>query len=135
MSENETALAFLELFKQSNSFPEKSVEVVPVLRADNASRSFLEKMKVLSEHKYSQNDSTGITWADPVEYTPSMYPKSDAIQIVSDIGARLALSEVNTVVFLISSEHLNYIIDMSRLNRELTQRQWFAKGKNKSRIK
>ena len=124
MSEKETALAFLELFTQSNSLPKKSVDVVSVLRADNTSRSFLNMIKMQSEN------NVGIRWSDPVEYIPSNYPKSDAFQIVSDIGARLALSEENTVVFLISSENLNYIIDMSRLNRELTQRQWFAKGKS-----
>ena len=129
MSEKETALAFLELFKQSNSLPKKSVDVVPVLRADNTSRSFLTMIKKLSEKIGREDDNAGINWSDPVEYIPSKYPKSDAFQIVSDIGARLALSEENSVVFLISSENLNYIIDMSRLNRELTQRQWFVKGK------
>lgn len=130
MSEKETALAFLELFKQANSLPKKSVDVVPVLRADNTSRSFLTMMKMLSEKRGREEDGTvGINWSDPVEYIPSKYPKSDAFQIVSDIGARLALSQENSVVFLISSENLNYIIDMSRLNRELTQRQWFVKGK------
>ena len=129
LSENETALAFLELFIQSNSLPKKSLEVVPVLRSDNASHFFLSNIKRMSIQRVHNKKSELIRWADPVEYIPSNYPKSDAFQIISDIGARLAMSEENAIVFLISSETLPHLIAMSRLNRELRQRKWFVKGK------
>ena len=102
--------------------------MVPVLRADNASISFLEMIQTLSEQKKNYSNGAHIKWANPVKYTPSSYLKSDAFQIISDVGARLALSEENTIVFLISSETLPQIIDMSRINRELRQRKWFVKG-------
>ena len=130
LSENETALAFLELFIQSNSLPKKSLEVVPVLRSDNASHLFLSNIKRMSIQRVHNKKSELIRWSDPVEYIPSNYPKSDAFQIISDIGARLAMSEENAIVFLISSETLPHLIAMSRLNRELRQRKWFVKGKS-----
>ena len=102
--------------------------MVPVLRADNATRFFLNTIKKMSKQRV-HNNSESIRWADPVEYIPSKYPKSDAFQIISDIGARLAMSEENAIVFLISSETFPHLIDMSRLNRELRQRKWFVKGK------
>lgn len=128
LSEKEISIAFLELFEQSNSLPKKSMKIVPVLRDDNASNLFLETIQVLTDEKNNQNNSTEISWSDPVKYVPSNYPKSDAIQIVSNIGARLALAEENAMVFLISSENLEHIVDMSGLNRELKQRKWFIKG-------
>ena len=128
LTEKEKALAFLDLFAQSNSLPNKSLEVVPILRADNASSSFLRMIQSQSKQRENHNNTVHISWADPVKYVPSNYPKSDAFQIISDVGARLALSEENTVVFLISTETLPYIIGMSRLNQELRKRRWFAKG-------
>ena len=130
LNEKEKAIAFLKLFAQSNSLPNKSLEVVPILRADNASSSFLHMIKKLSEQREDYNNGLLIRWANPVKYIPSNYPKSDAFQIISDVGARLALSEENTIVFLISSETLPQIIGMSRLNHELRQRKWFVKGTN-----
>ena len=105
----------------------KPVEVVPVLAQNNASISFLELTKGLSEENDDQI-SLPIKWANPVTYVPSNYPETDALQIISDLGARLALAEDNAVVFLITSESLPQIIQMSGLNRELRQRRWFAKG-------
>ena len=37
------------------------------------------------------------------------------------------------MVFLVSSENLANIVDMSGLNRELKQRKWFIKGIIKKR--
>ena len=74
-------------------------------------------------------DDVQIRLTDPVEYVPSNYPKSDAMQIISNLGMRLAMSEKNTVVFLISSDTLPYLIDMSRLNEELRERKWVIRGK------
>ena len=104
------------------------MKIVPVLRDDNPSNLFLETIQDLTNEKNKQNNNTEISWSDAVRYVPSNYPKSDAIQIVSNIGARLALAEENAMVFLISSENLEHIVDMSGLNRELKQRKWFIKG-------
>lgn len=130
MNENTSAKAFLELFAQSSSLPNKSVDVVPVLRADDVSRSFLNTIKTENDRLKSSNngDDVQIRLTDPVEYVPSNYPKSDAMQIISNLGMRLAMSEKNTVVFLISSDTLPYLIDMSRLNKELRERKWVIKG-------
>lgn len=128
LSDKDISIAFLKLFEQSNSLPKKSMKIVPVLRDDNASKLFLETIQDLTKEKNNQNNATEISWSDPVRYVPSIYPKSDAIQIVSNIGARLALAEENAMVFLISSENLEHIVDMSGLNRELKQRKWFIKG-------
>ena len=131
MNENTSAKAFLELFAQSSSLPNKSVDVVPVLRADDVSRSFLNTIKTENDRFRSNNngDDVQIRLTDPVEYVPSNYPKSDAMQIISNLGMRLAMSEKNTVVFLISSDTLPYLIDMSRLNEELRERKWVIRGK------
>ena len=131
MNENTSAKAFLELFAQSSSLPNKSVDVVPVLRADDVSRSFLNTIKTENDRLKSSNngDDVQIRLTDPVEYVPSNYPKSDAMQIISNLGMRLAMSEKNTVVFLISSDTLPYLIDMSRLNEELRERKWVIRGK------
>ena len=131
MNENTSAKAFLELFAQSSSLPNKSVDVVPVLRADDVSRSFLNTIKTENDRLRSNNngDDVQIRLTDPVEYVPSNYPKSDAMQIISNLGMRLAMSEKNTVVFLISSDTLPYLIDMSRLNEELRERKWVIRGK------
>ena len=130
MNENTSAKAFLELFAQSSSLPNKSVDVVPVLRADDVSRSFLNTIKTENDRLRSNNngDDVQIRLTDPVEYVPSNYPKSDAMQIISDLGMRLAMSEKNAVVFLISSDTLPHLIDMSRLNKELRERKWVIKG-------
>ena len=128
MTDKERAVSFLELFEQSNTLPKKSLEIVPVLNVDDKARSFLEIIQNLTTERNSKNDNTKISWSDPVKYVPSNYPKSDAFQIVSDIGARLALAEENAMVFLVSSENLANIADMSGLNRELKQRKWFIKG-------
>ena len=131
IDENTSAKAFLKLFVQSSSLPNKSVDVVPVLRADDVSRSFLTTIKAENERLRSNNngDDVQIRLTDPVEYVPSNYPKSDAMQIISNLGMRLAMSEKNTVVFLISSDTLPYLIDMSRLNKELRERKWVIRGK------
>ena len=131
MNENTSAKAFLELFAQSSSLPNKSVDVVPVLRADDVSRSFLNTIKTENDRLKSSNngDDVQIRLTDPVEYVPSNYPKSDAMQIISNLGMRLAMSEKNTVVFLISSDTLPYLIDISRLNEELRERKWVIRGK------
>ena len=131
MNENTSAKAFLELFAQSSSLPNKSVDVVPVLRADDVSRSFLNTIKTENDRLRSNNngDDVQIRLTDPVEYVPSNYPKSDAMQIISDLGMRLAMSEKNAVVFLISSDTLPHLIDMSRLNKELRERKWVIRGK------
>ena len=131
MNENTSAKAFLELFAQSSSLPNKSVDVVPVLRADDVSRSFLNTIKTENDRLKSSNngDDVQIRLTDPVEYVPSNYPKSDAMQIISNLGMRLAMSEKNTVVFLISSDTLPCLIDMSRLNKELRERKWIIRGK------
>ena len=131
MTDKERAVSFLELFEQSNTLPKKSLEIVPVLNVDDKARSFLEIIQNLTTERNSKNNNTKISWSDPVKYVPSNYPKSDAFQIVSDIGARLALAEENAMVFLVSSENLANIADMSGLNRELKQRKWFIKGKIK----
>ena len=130
MNENTSAKAFLELFAQSSSLPNKSVDVVPVLRADDVSRSFLNTIKTENDRLRSNNngDDVQIRLTDPVEYVPSNYPKSDAMQIISDLGMRLAMSEKNAVVFLISSDTLPHLIDMSRLNKELRERKWVIRG-------
>ena len=130
IDENTSAKAFLKLFAQSSSLPNKSVDVVPVLRADDVSRSFLNTIKTENDRLKSSNngDDVQIRLTDPVEYVPSNYPKSDAMQIISNLGMRLAMSEKNTVVFLISSDTLPYLIDMSRLNKELRERKWVIKG-------
>ena len=131
IDENTSAKAFLKLFAQSSSLPHKSVDVVPVLRADDVSRSFLNTIKTENDKLRSNNngDDVQIRLTDPVEYVPSNYPKSDAMQIISNLGMRLAMSEKNTVVFLISSDTLPYLIDMSRLNEELRERKWVIRGK------
>ena len=131
IDENTSAKAFLKLFAQSSSLPHKSVDVVPVLRADDVSRSFLNTIKTENKRLRSNNkgDDVQIRLTDPVEYVPSNYPKSDAMQIISNLGMRLAMSEKNTVVFLISSDTLPYLIDMSRLNEELRERKWVIRGK------
>ena len=131
IDENTSAKAFLKLFAQSSSLPNKSVDVVPVLRADDVSRSFLNTIKTENDRLKSSNngDDVQIRLTDPVEYVPSNYPKSDAMQIISNLGMRLAMSEKNTVVFLISSDTLPYLIDMSRLNKELRERKWVIRGK------
>ena len=131
IDENTSAKAFLKLFAQSSSLPNKSVDVVPVLRADDVSRSFLNTIKTENDKLRSNNngDDVQIRLTDPVEYVPSNYPKSDAMQIISNLGMRLAMSEKNTVVFLISSDTLPYLIDMSRLNKELRERKWVIRGK------
>ena len=131
IDENTSAKAFLKLFAQSSSLPNKSVDVVPVLRADDVSRSFLNTIKTENNRLRSNNkgDDVQIRLTDPVEYVPSNYPKSDAMQIISNLGMRLAMSEKNTVVFLISSDTLPYLIDMSRLNEELRERKWVIRGK------
>ena len=131
IDENTSAKAFLKLFAQSSSLPNKSVDVVPVLRADDVSRSFLNTIKTENDRFRSNNngDDVQIRLTDPVEYVPSNYPKSDAMQIISNLGMRLAMSEKNTVVFLISSDTLPYLIDMSRLNKELRERKWVIRGK------
>ena len=130
IDENTSAKAFLKLFAQSSSLPNKSVDVVPVLRADDVSRSFLNTIKIENDRLRSNNngDDVQIRLTDPVEYVPSNYPKSDAMQIISNLGMRLAMSEKNTVVFLISSDTLPYLIDMSRLNKELRERKWVIRG-------
>ena len=130
IDDNTSAKAFLKLFAQSSSLPNKSVDVVPVLRADDVSRSFLNTIKTENDKLRSNNngDDVQIRLTDPVEYVPSNYPKSDAMQIISNLGMRLAMSEKNTVVFLISSDTLPYLIDMSRLNKELRERKWVIKG-------
>ena len=131
IDDNTSAKAFLKLFAQSSSLPNKSVDVVPVLRADDVSRSFLNTIKTENDKLRSNNngDDVQIRLTDPVEYVPSNYPKSDAMQIISNLGMRLAMSEKNTVVFLISSDTLPYLIDMSRLNKELRERKWIIRGK------
>ena len=131
IDENTSAKAFLKLFAQSSFLPNKSVDVVPVLRADDVSRSFLNTIKTENDRLRSNNngDDVQIRLTDPVEYVPSNYPKSDAMQIISNLGMRLAMSEKNTVVFLISSDTLPYLIDMSRLNKELRERKWVIRGK------
>ena len=131
IDENTSAKAFLKLFAQSSSLPNKSVGVVPVLRADDVSRSFLNTIKTENDRLRSNNngDDVQIRLTAPVEYVPSNYPKSDAMQIISNLGMRLAMSEKNTVVFLISSDTLPYLIDMSRLNKELRERKWVIRGK------
>ena len=131
IDDNTSAKAFLKLFAQSSSLPNKSVDVVPVLRADDVSRSFLNTIKTENDRLKSSNngDDVQIRLTDPVEYVPSNYPKSDAMQIISNLGMRLAMSEKNTVVFLISSDTLPYLIDMSRLNKELRERKWVIRGK------
>ena len=131
IDENTSAKAFLKLFAQSSSLPNKSVDVVPVLRADDVSRSFLNTIKTENDRLRSNDngDDVQIRLTDPVEYVPSNYPKSDAMQIISNLGMRLAMSEKNTVVFLISSDTLPYLIDMSRLNKELRERKWVIRGK------
>ena len=131
IDDNTSAKAFLKLFAQSSSLPNKSVDVVPVLRADDVSRSFLNTIKTENDKLRSNNngDDVQIRLTDPVEYVPSNYPKSDAMQIISNLGMRLAMSEKNTVVFLISSDTLPYLIDMSRLNKELRERKWVIRGK------
>ena len=131
IDENTSAKAFLKLFAQSSSLPNKSVDVVPVLRADDVSRSFLNTIKTENDRFRSNNngDDVQIRLTDPVEYVPSNYPKSDAMQIISNLGMRLAMSEKNTVVFLITSDTLPYLIDMSRLNEELRERKWVIRGK------
>ena len=131
IDENTSAKAFLKLFAQSSSLPNKSMDVVPVLRADDVSRSFLNTIKTENDKLRSNNkgDDVQIRLTDPVEYVPSNYPKSDAMQIISNLGMRLAMSEKNTVVFLISSDTLPYLIDMSRLNKELRERKWVIRGK------
>ena len=130
IDENTSAKAFLKLFAQSSFLPNKSVDVVPVLRADDVSRSFLNTIKTENDRLRSNNngDDVQIRFTDPVEYVPSNYPKSDAMQIISNLGMRLAMSEKNTVVFLISSDTLPYLIDMSRLNKELRERKWVIRG-------
>ena len=130
IDDNTSAKAFLKLFAQSSSLPNKSVDVVPVLRADDVSRSFLNTIKTENDKLRSNNngDDVQIRLTDPVEYVPSNYPKSDAMQIISNLGMRLAMSEKNTVVFLISSDTLPYLIDMSRLNKELRERKWVIRG-------
>ena len=107
------------------------MDVVPVLRADDVSRSFLNTIKTENDRLRSNNngEDVQIRLTDPVEYVPSNYPKSDAMQIISNLGMRLAMSEKNTVVFLISSDTLPYLIDMSRLNKELRERKWVIRGK------
>ena len=131
IDDNTSAKAFLKLFAQSSSLPNKSVDVVPVLRADDVSRSFLNTIKTENDRLRSNNngEDVQIRLTDPVEYVPSNYPKSDAMQIISNLGMRLAMSEKNTVVFLISSDTLPYLIDMSRLNKELRERKWVIRGK------
>ena len=131
IDENTSAKAFLKLFAQSSFLPNKSVDVVPVLRADDVSRSFLNTIKTENDRLRSNDngDDVQIRLTDPVEYVPSNYPKSDAMQIISNLGMRLAMSEKNTVVFLISSDTLPYLIDMSRLNKELRERKWVIRGK------
>ena len=131
IDDNTSAKAFLKLFAQSSSLPNKSVDVVPVLRADDVSRSFLNTIKTENDRLRSNmnGDDVQIRLTDPVEYVPSNYPKSDAMQIISNLGMRLAMSEKNTVVFLISSDTLPYLIDMSRLNEELRERKWVIRGK------
>ena len=131
IDDNTSAKAFLNLFAQSSSLPNKSVDVVPVLRADDVSRSFLNTIKTENDRLRSNDngDDVQIRLTDPVEYVPSNYPKSDAMQIISNLGMRLAMSEKNTVVFLISSDTLPYLIDMSRLNKELRERKWVIRGK------
>ena len=131
IDENTSAKAFLKLFAQSSSLPNKSMDVVPVLRADDVSRSFLNTIKTENDKLRSNNngDDVQIRLTDPVEYVPSNYPKSDAMQIISNLGMRLAMSEKNTVVFLITSDTLPYLIDMSRLNEELRERKWVIRGK------
>ena len=131
IDENTSAKAFLKLFAQSSSLPHKSVDVVPVLRADDVSRSFLNTIKTENNRLRSNNkgDDVQIRLTDPFEYVPSNYPKSDAMQIISNLGMRLAMSEKNTVVFLITSDTLPYLIDMSRLNEELRERKWVIRGK------
>ena len=131
IDENTSAKAFLKLFAQSSSLPHKSVDVVPVLRADDVSRSFLNTIKTENKRLRSNNkgDDVQIRLTDPVEYVPSNYPKSDAMQIISNLGMRLAMSEKNSIVFLISSDTLPYLIDMSRLNEELRERKWVIRGK------
>ena len=131
IDENTSAKAFLKLFAQSSFLPNKSMDVVPVLRADDVSRSFLNTIKTENDRLRSNNngDDVQIRLTAPVEYVPSNYPKSDAMQIISNLGMRLAMSEKNTVVFLISSDTLPYLIDMSRLNKELRERKWVIRGK------
>ena len=131
IDENTSAKALLKLFAQSSFLPNKSVDVVPVLRADDVSRSFLNTIKTENDRlmSYNNGDDVQIRLTDPVEYVPSNYPKSDAMQIISNLGMRLAMSEKNTVVFLISSDTLPYLIDMSRLNKELRERKWVIRGK------
>ena len=131
LNDKERAISFLELFEQSNTLPKKSLEIVPVLNVDDKALTFLEIIQNLNAERNANNNNTKISWSDPVKFAPSNYPKSDAFQIVSDIGARLALAEENAMVFLISSENLANIVDMSGLNRELKQRKWFIKGSMK----
>ena len=130
MDEHTSAKAFLKLFAQSNSLPNKSVDVVPVLKSDTLSRSFLNTIKIENDKLKSSNngEDVQIRLTDPVEYVPSNYPKSDAMQIISNLGMRLAMSEKNAVVFLISSDTLPHLIDMSRLNKELRERKWVIRG-------
>ena len=134
LTDKERATLFLEVFEQANTLPKKSLEIVPVLKSDDVSRSFLEIIQNLTTERNGKVNFTKVSWSDPVEYVPSNYPKSDAFQIVSDIGTRLALAEENAMVFLISSENLANIVERSGLNRELKQRKWFIKGNIRNKV-
>ncbi len=114
------AEAYLRLINDSNPTG-KVLYVVPVvLRQDEALLKLIQKLV---------RGFPTLKLTSPVFHQASEYPRSDALQLVSDIGARLGLVP-NAQVFFASSDAsaLPDVLDTARVSRALTRRRWFARG-------
>ena len=90
------------------------------MRSDPASLAFHDSLLE------AETAFKGIRLATPVMYDPSEYPKSDAFQVVSEVGTRVAMSP-SAVVLLVSGTDTVPILETAHINRSLRRRRWFAR--------
>ncbi|XP_023345179.1 uncharacterized protein LOC111714313 isoform X3 [Eurytemora carolleeae] len=115
---NLLAEAYLTLINQSKPESE-GVKVLPVMRDDQPASdlydSFVQAVKSFNR----------ISLLNPVVYTPSQYPKSDAFEIISSMGSLISLHPTAQVLML-SNDEIPELLSLSHVNQELKKRRWFA---------
>jgi hypothetical protein len=120
-NDNAYAFAFLKLINATNPTG-KVLDVVPVLRSDEVAAAFHEFLVEAAETDFKEY----IKLTMPVLYESSEYPKSDAFKVVSEIGARVALSPFAQVL-VVSPKDLVHLLETAHINRSLRKRRWFAR--------
>ena len=116
LNNTSVAQAYLELFQSSKS---KVVTVIPVFQDKDL--AFYEALVALAK-------GTRVKFTTPVVYKPSLYPRTDAMQIISDIGSRTAVRDNEDLnVFLISPQDLEHIIMNIKMYQRLQRLRWFVK--------